>query len=81
MSRNDDYTTENLLGYLYHQKYFKLIGINLSRQTNRNSPQQINFTGKLEEDDGVTMFFIAKKQQKNYFKHVFKLIYCFLLFH
>ena len=64
MSRNDDYTTENLLGYLYHQKNFKLIGINLSRQTNRNSPQQINFTGKLEEDDGATMFFIAKKQQK-----------------
>ena len=27
MSRDDDYTTENLLGYLYHQKYFKLIGI------------------------------------------------------
>ena len=64
MSRNDDYTTENLLGYLYHQKYFTLIGINLSRQTNRNSPEQINFTGKLEEDDGATMFFIAKKQQK-----------------
>ena len=31
MSINDDYTTGNLLDYLYHQKYYKLIGINLSR--------------------------------------------------
>ena len=29
-----------------------------------NIPQQINFTRKLEEDDGATMFFIAEKQQK-----------------
>ena len=31
MSRNNDYTTGNLD---YHQKYYKLIGIDLSRQTN-----------------------------------------------
>ena len=30
---------------------------------NKNIPQQINFIGKLE-DYGVTMFFIAKKEQK-----------------
>ena len=35
MSRNNDYTTGYLLDYLYHQKYYKLIGIDLSRQTNR----------------------------------------------
>ena len=64
MSRNDDYTTGNLLDYLYHQKYYKLIGIDLSRQTNTSIPQQINFVGKLEEDDGATMFSIAEKQQK-----------------
>ena len=64
MSRNDDYTTGNLLDYFYHQKYYKLIGIDLSTQTNIYIPQQINFTGKLEEDDGVTMFFIVEKQQK-----------------
>ena len=27
ISRNDDYTTGNLLDYLYHQNYYKLIGI------------------------------------------------------
>ena len=64
MSRNDDYTTGNLLDYLYHQKYYKLIGKDLSRQTNTNIPQQINFVEKLEEDDGATLFFIVKKQQK-----------------
>ena len=32
MLRINDYTTENLLDYLYHQKYYKLIGIDLSRQ-------------------------------------------------
>ena len=64
MLRNDDYTTGNLLDYLYHQKYYKLIGIDLSRQTNTNISQQINFTGKLKEDHGPRMFFIVEKQQK-----------------
>ena len=39
MSRNN---------YLYHQNYYKLVDIDLSRQTNRSIPQQINFAGKLE---------------------------------
>ena len=47
MSRNDDYTTGNLLDYLYHQKYYKVIGIYLSRQTNTSIPQQIKFAGKV----------------------------------
>ena len=32
MSINADYTTGNLLDYLYHQNYYKLTGIDLSRQ-------------------------------------------------
>ena len=52
MSRNNGYLTGYLLDCYYHQKYYKLIGINLSRHTNRSIPQQINYTGKLEEDDG-----------------------------
>ena len=71
MSRKDDCTTGNLLDYLYHQKYYKLIGTDFSRQTNTSIPQQINLVGTLEEDDGLTMFFIAKKQKKNYFKLLF----------
>ena len=64
MSKGDDYTTGNLLGYLYYQNYCELIGIDLSRQTNMNIPQQINFRRKLEEDDGAVMLFIAEKQQR-----------------
>ena len=44
MSRNGDYTTGNLLDYLYHQNYYNRIGIDLVRQTNTNIHQQINFT-------------------------------------
>ena len=45
MSRNDGYTTENLLDYLHHQKDYKLIGIYLLTQTNTSITQQINFVG------------------------------------
>ena len=33
-------------------------------QANTSIPQQINFTGKLEENDGAAMFFFAEKYQK-----------------
>ena len=64
MSRKDDYATGDLLDFSYHQNYYKLIVIDLSRQTHTSIPQQINFTGKSEEDHGAIMFFIAEKQQK-----------------
>ena len=64
MSRKDNYATGNLLDYLHHQKYYKLIGIDLSRQTNTNIPQQIDFTGKLEEGNNITKFFPPEKQRK-----------------
>ena len=63
MSRNDDYTTGNLLDYLYHKKSYKLVTIDLSRQTNTSVAQQINFLEKLKEDDDASMFFISEKQQ------------------
>ena len=68
ISRNNDYTTRNLLDFSYHQNYYKLVCIDLLRQvlsrfikTNTIIPQQINFIGKLEEGDGGTMFFVAEK--------------------
>ena len=64
MSRNNDDTRRNLLDYLYHQNYYKRIGINLSRQTNTNIPQQINFIAKLEGDSRAVMSFVSEKQQK-----------------
>ena len=45
-----------------HQKYYKLIGTDLSRQINTIITQQINFVGKLEEDGGAVIFFVSEKQ-------------------
>ena len=64
-SRNDDYTAWNLLDYLFHQNYCIPIRTDLSKQKNTIIPQQINFIGKLEEDDGAAMFFITEKQPKS----------------
>ena len=50
MSRNDDYTKGILLDYFWHQRYCKLVGTDLSRETNKCIPQQINFIEKIEED-------------------------------
>ena len=36
MSKNDDHTTGNLLDYLYHQNYYKLIFIDLSKPNKYN---------------------------------------------
>ena len=47
MSRNNDITTGNLLDYFYHQKYYKLIDIDLSRQTNKSIPQKSLFCRKI----------------------------------
>ena len=76
ISRNDNYIAENLLVFSYHQNYYKLIGIDLSRQTNRSIP---NFVGKLQEDDGATMFFIDEKQHKTILK--FSLNSLFIMIH
>ena len=57
MSRNDEFITGSLLDYLNLQIYCKLIDVDLSRQVSTSIPQQINFIGKLKEDNGATMIF------------------------
>ena len=48
------------------EKHYKLIAIDLSKQTKLKDPHQINFIAKLEnQDNGATMFFIIKKLKKN----------------
>ena len=62
MSNNNDYTTGNLLDFGYFKENYKLIAIDLSKQTKLKDPQQISFIGKLEnQDHGATMFFIIEK--------------------
>ena len=38
MSNNFDYTTGNLLDYAYYQKHYRLIAIDLSKQTKLKDP-------------------------------------------
>ena len=71
MLRNNNYTKENLLDYLYHLKYYKFIDTDLSRQANASIPQQIDFKGKLDENDGAIFDFY-----RNYFKLFFRFINC-----
>ena len=68
MSNNNDYTTGNLLDFGYFKENHQLIAIDLSKQTKLKDPQQINFTGKLEnQDHGAPMFFIIEKSEETTF--------------
>ena len=67
MERNNDYKAGNLLDYEYFSKHYKLIAIDLSKQTELENPdlkQQINFIGRLKRDEGATMFFIIEKSEE-----------------
>ena len=71
ISKNNDYTTGNLLDYEYFSKYYKLIAIDLSKQIELENPdlkQQINFIGRLEREGGATMFFIIEKSEETTFE-------------
>ena len=53
----------NLLDYEYFSKHYKLFAIDLSKENDLENPglkQQINFIGRIEEDN-ATMFFINGK--------------------
>ena len=65
MSRNNDYTIDNLLNYEYFSKHYRLIAIDLNRKIELENPdlkQQINFIGRPEED--AIMLFIIEKKKK-----------------
>ena len=65
MSKIEDCTIDNLLDHGYFSRRHKSVAINLSKQIeleNAYLKQEINFIGKLEEDNGATMFFIIEFQ-------------------
>ena len=43
--------TGNLLDFAYYKQNCKLIAIDLSKQTKIKDPQQIDFIGKIEEQN------------------------------
>ena len=70
ISKNNDYTTGNLLGYECFSKHYELTAKDLSKQIeleNSNLKQKITFISKLE-DDRATMFFIIEKSEEATFE-------------
>ena len=66
MSKYNDYKTGNLLDYEYFKDHYKLIAIDLSKQIELENPdlkQQINFIGRLEENNATIFFIIEKKKE------------------
>ena len=54
---------------MYFKKNYRLIAIDLGKQTKLKDPQQINFTGKLEDQNtGATIFFIIEKSEETTFQ-------------
>ena len=70
ISRNNEYTTGNLLDYDYFKKQYKLIAIDLSKQQvlqeNEDIIQQINFIGRLE--NAANVFIIIEKKENTMLK-------------
>ena len=70
VSRNNEYTTGNLLDYDYFKKYYKLIALDLSKQQvlqeNEDLIQQINFIGRLEQ--AANVFIIIEKKEHTILK-------------
>ena len=64
MSNNNDYTTGNLLDFAYFKENYRLIAIDLSKQTKLKDPQQINFIGKRDQTNGATVFFTIEKSKE-----------------
>ena len=71
ISKNNDHKPGNLLDYDYFSNHYKLIVIDLNKQIELESPhlkQQINFIGKLAENNGATMVFIIEKSAETTFE-------------
>ena len=67
VSNHNDYTTDNLLDFAWFKKNYRLIAIDLRKQTSLKNPEQISFIGKLLNRHGATMFFILEKSEETTF--------------
>ena len=64
MSNNNDYTTANLLEFGYFKDNYKLIAIDLSKQTELKDPQQIILLEKLKTKIMEQQCSLSLKNQK-----------------
>ena len=70
MSRVNDYTTGNILDFGYFKENYRLLAIELSKQTKLKDSQQINFIGELEgeNNEATIFFFIIEKSEETTLK-------------
>ena len=69
LSKNNDYTTGNLLNYEYFKDHYQLFAIDLNKQIeleNLDLKQQISFIGKLEGNNATMLFIIEKKEETTF---------------
>ena len=50
------------MNFLFYQKYYKLIGIDFSRQTNTRNFQEANFPRQLDKDVGKEVRIMSRKE-------------------
>ena len=67
MSNNNNYRTGNLLDFAYFKENYKLIAVDLSKETKLKDPQQISFIGNLLNTYGATIFFITERSEETTF--------------
>ena len=72
ISQGDDYTTGCLLDYTYFKKYYKMIGIDLSKQqaldADPKAIQQINFSANLGRAGNTRFNFTLDEAKETIFQ-------------
>ena len=70
--RGDDYTTGCLLDYIYFNKYYKMIAVDLSKQkvvdADPKAIQQINFIANLDRAGNTRFYFILEESKETIFE-------------
>ena len=70
--RGDDYTTGCLLDYIYFNKYYKMIAVDLSKQKEVDADpkaiQQINFIANLDRAGNTRFYFILEEAKETVFE-------------
>ena len=83
-SRNNDYTNGNFLDFAYFKENYRLIAIDLSKETKLKDLQQINFIGRLKSRHqqqvkaARTMeqqYFSSLKNQKKLLLNFYKILW------
>ena len=74
MSRNNDYTTGNLLDFPYFKGHYRLIAIGLSKQTRLNIHSKLVLLANLKTKLMVQQCYSSLKNQKKLLSNFYKIL-------